>query len=83
MPKFKDTRKTQQVPFFNGWIDENEPRSPLADLFNKLVPLMSVMKKKGAFHFPPPPPHLELPPSPPSGILKITTKMNWYRPELR
>lgn len=56
MPKFKDTRKTSTV-FFRGWVDETEPRSPLADLFVKLVPLMRNMKKKMAFHFPPPPPH--------------------------
>jgi hypothetical protein len=47
MPKFKDNRKSQQAPFFNGWVDENEPRSPLAELFSKLTPVMSVMKRKG------------------------------------
>jgi hypothetical protein len=56
MPKFKDTRKTSSV-HFRGWADEAEPRSPLADLCAKLVPLMRSMKKKMAFHFPPPPPH--------------------------
>lgn len=49
MPKFKDNRKSQQTPFFNGWVDENEPRSPLAELFNKLTPVMSVMKRKGIY----------------------------------
>ena len=47
MPKFKDNRKSQQSPFYNGWVDENEPRSPLAELFCKLSPVMTVMKKKG------------------------------------
>jgi thiol-disulfide isomerase/thioredoxin len=61
MPKFKDTRKAAQSPHFNGWTDDLEPRSPLAELFSKLVPVMTGMKKKGAFHFPPPPPHSELP----------------------
>lgn len=50
MPKFKDNRKSQQAPFFNGWVDENEPRSPLAELFSKLTPVMSVMKRKGTVY---------------------------------
>jgi hypothetical protein len=83
MPKFKDTRKAQQTPFFNGWVDDQEPRSPLAELFTKLVPVMTVMKRKGAFHFPPPPPHLELPSPPVSGALLPEALPNWTRPELR
>ena len=83
MPKFKDTRKAQQTAFFNGWVDDQEPRSPLADLFTKLVPMMSVMKRKGAFHFPPPPPHLELPSPPSSGVLQSSMLPTWVRPELR
>jgi len=47
MPKFKDNRKSHQTPFFNGWVDENEPRSAIAELFGKLTPVMSVMKRKG------------------------------------
>lgn len=58
MPKFKDSRKVTNTPFFNGWVDETEPRSPLAELFGKVVPIMVSMKRKGAFHFPPPPPHV-------------------------
>jgi hypothetical protein len=42
MPKFKDTRKSQSA-FFTGWIDETEPRSPLAELFAKIVPTMTTM----------------------------------------
>jgi hypothetical protein len=83
MPKFKDSRKAQQTPFFNGWVDEQEPRSPLAELYSKLVPLMSSMKRKGAFHFPPPPPHLELPSPPTSGALMPNSLPEWERPELR
>jgi hypothetical protein len=56
MPKFKDTRKSNNA-FFKGWVDEVEPRSPIADLFSKLAPLMKTMRRKCAFHFPPPPPH--------------------------
>jgi thiol-disulfide isomerase/thioredoxin len=89
MPKFKDTRKSTQNPIFNGWTDEVEPRSPLAELFAKITPLMSTMKRKGAFHFPPPPPHLELPTPPTSTQLPAleTLKpgsryLEWERPEL-
>ena len=83
MPKFKDSRKAQQTPFFNGWVDDQEPRSPLAELFAKLVPVMTTMKRKGAFHFPPPPPHLELPSPPSSGQLLPAALPDWARPELR
>lgn len=65
MPKFKDTRKSSRTPFFNGWVDDQEPASPVGDLFRKLVPVMHTLKKKAAFHFPPPPPFPELP-TPPS-----------------
>ena len=63
MPKFKDVRKNTHVPVHYGWSDELEPRSAVAELFSKLVPVMSVMKRKGAFYFPPPPPHEELAPA--------------------
>jgi thioredoxin-like negative regulator of GroEL len=86
MPKFKDTRKATQTPFYNGWIDENEPRSPLADLMGKVVPMMTVMKRKGTFHFPPPPPHAELPAPPTSTKVKLfdcqAPNVDWDRPEL-
>jgi len=64
MPVFRDNRKgNNNNPKFNGWCDDNEPRSPLADLFSKLVPTLATLKKKGALMFPPPPPHAELPPA--------------------
>jgi thiol-disulfide isomerase/thioredoxin len=59
MPKFKDSRKSQS-PFFIGWTDDQEPFSPLADLFSKVAPMMSTLRRKGTFHFPPGPPHPEL-----------------------
>ena len=88
MPRFKDTRKATGVPFFNGWIDESEPRSPVAELFQKLVPLMKQMKRKAAFHFPPPPPHVELTTPkteyviPPPEAAIGTKYVEWDRPEL-
>eukprot|EP01038_Epipyxis_sp_PR26KG_P004031 gene4031-5768_t len=91
MPKFKDSRKAMHVPYFNGWVDEVEPRSPLAELFAKIVPVMTVMKRKGAFHFPPPPPHLELPAPPTSvsvgedsvqSLKSLRSTIDWDRPEL-
>ena len=66
MPKFKDTRKNATSKQFNGWVDESDPRSPLSELFSKLVPAMSTLKRKGVFKFPPPPPHDELSSPPPS-----------------
>lgn len=65
MPKFKDTRKSSTSPIFNGWIDDSDPRSPLSELFGKVVPMMRTLKRKGLFRFPPPPPYSELPPIPP------------------
>lgn len=63
MPRFKDTRKLKQTPIFNGWKDEREPKSPLAELFSSVVPIMqSLKKKRGAIIFPPKPPYPELPP---------------------
>jgi hypothetical protein len=61
MPKFVDTRTSTNSSQFNGWCDEAEPVSPLADLFANLAPVLSSLKNKGALHFPPPPPHPELP----------------------
>ena len=61
MPKFKDNRKSKSTPIFNGWTDEREPRSPLSELFEKVVPLLQdLRKKRGAILFPPPPPYPEL-----------------------
>ena len=47
MPKFKDSRKADRSPYFNGWVDETEPKSPVAELFGKVVPMMTTMKRKG------------------------------------
>jgi thioredoxin-like negative regulator of GroEL len=85
MPKFKDTRKSTQSPIFNGWIDDNEPRSPLAELMARLVPMMTQMKRKGMLHFPQSPPFDELPAPPAvcsvsSAISKKIT--DWVSPEL-
>ena len=76
MPKFKDGKKgssggnhgnnNRAGNFFNGWSDGSDGsggRSPLADLFSKLVPIMKTLKRKKALHFPPPPPYPELAPS--------------------
>ena len=69
IPKFKDTRLNNRSSFFMGWTDEIETVSPLANLFEKLVPLMARLKRQGALHFPPSPPHPELPS--PSTVLKV------------
>mmetsp|Transcript_2417 Transcript_2417/g.3236 ORF Transcript_2417/g.3236 Transcript_2417/m.3236 type:complete len:3692 (+) Transcript_2417:353-11428(+) len=62
MPKLKDTRKSRQSQVFNGWCDEAEPRSPLSELFNKLVPAMQRLKRqRGALRYPPRPPYPEMP----------------------
>lgn len=82
MPKFKDSRKSDHSPFYNGWVDDTEPRSPIAELFGKLVPLMSTMKRKGAFLFPPPPPYPELPVPAPSIIITKSVKENFTFPTL-
>jgi thiol-disulfide isomerase/thioredoxin len=88
MPRFKDTRKAMTTAFFNGWVDESEPRSPLGELFAKVVPQMRTMKRKAAFHFPPPPPHMELPPAvdkytlSPTVDVTGTKYVEWERPEL-
>ena len=66
MPEFKDSRKQVTSNVFNGWVDDNEPASPIADLFRKVMPLMRRLKRSGSLRFPPPPPHEELPHSPDS-----------------
>lgn len=60
MPRLKDSRK-QKNSIFNGWVDDNESSSPLADLLSKVVPLMRSFKRAGAIHLPPPPPFDGLP----------------------
>lgn len=89
MPKFKDTRKVSTTSYFQGWCDEVEPRSPTSELFSKIVPLMTMIKKKGGFHFPPLPPHPELPQPPSSTIISTSSSSHfegkyeeWERPEL-
>ena len=77
MPKFKDTRQHNQSKFFTGWTDESERVSPVAELFQKIVPVMANLKRKGAFHFPPPPPHSELPPAP--KVVKVPGNPNSYQ----
>lgn len=48
-----------------------EPRSPLADLFAKIVPIMQDLKRKrnSPLIFPPKPPHPELPPPSPTCLV--------------
>ena len=46
MPKLKDTRKSRHSNIFNGWVDEAEPKSPLADLFARLVPALQRLKRQ-------------------------------------
>lgn len=76
MPKFRDTRKTQSA-FHVGWSEDDSNRqSPIADLFSKLVPLMVSLKRKGALHFPPPPPHPELPSLPTATVIPANLKVN-------
>jgi thiol-disulfide isomerase/thioredoxin len=82
MPKFKDTRKADHSPFYNGWVDESEPRSPVGELFGKLVPLMTSMKRKGAFLFPPPPPYAELPSAPSTAPVLSTLGIETTAPSL-
>jgi thiol-disulfide isomerase/thioredoxin len=66
-PEFRDTRKNRSSNVFNAWTDDKEPRSAVADLFNKLIPLMQGMKKSkhAPFVFPPKSLGAEMP-APPS-----------------
>lgn len=84
MPEFRDTRKVKQAPIYNGWTDEREPRSPVAELFAKLVPLMQGLKKSrhGSFVFPPKPPHPELGVPPAVCYLPREEECMWRRPDL-
>jgi thiol-disulfide isomerase/thioredoxin len=60
MPKLVDTRATKNSPIFNGWIDEAESKSPLADLFSRLVPYMQKLRReRNQIRFPPPPDKIE------------------------
>ena len=55
----------RQSPIFNGWIDENEPRSNIAELFTKLVPVLQQLKQqRGALRSSPQPPYAEMEPKP-------------------
>ncbi|KAJ8602501.1 hypothetical protein CTAYLR_001253 [Chrysophaeum taylorii] len=66
LPKFRDTRRKRRGNCYNGWVDESEPKSPLAELFEQVVPVMQrLRRKRGAILFPPKPPHQALP-APPS-----------------
>jgi hypothetical protein len=47
MPKFKDTRQSAKGTIYNGWVDEAEARSPVGELFSKIIPLMTTIKKTG------------------------------------
>lgn len=61
LPKFRDTRRKRRGNIFNGWVDEVEPKSPLAELFEQVVPVMQrLRRKRGAILFPPKPPHQAL-----------------------
>jgi len=84
MPEFRDTRKFKRSKIFNGWTDEREPRSPLADLMSQVVPsLQNLKRKRGAMQFPPPPPYPEL--SEPPKSYKVVLGPNskaLERPEL-
>ena len=87
MPKFKDSRKAKQTNIFNGWTDEREPRSPLADLFGVVVPLLQDLKKKrGAILYPPPPPYPELATPPAECVVGkavgATEAKGWSRPKV-
>ena len=83
MPEFKDTRKSRQSSVFNGWADAREPRSAIADLFHKVVPLLQGLKKskQGSLVFPPKPPHPELPHPPPTCPLP-PPRLSTYSPDL-
>lgn len=60
-PKFRDSRKMRQSPVYNGWTDENEPNSPVSELFSKLVPFLQRLKRqRGALRYPPSPPYPEM-----------------------
>ena len=82
MPEFRDSRKSRQSYVYNGWVDETEPRSPLSELFTKLVPLLQGLKKtkQGALIFPPKPPHPELP-NPPA-TCKVPSAQSRLHPKL-
>ena len=51
----------KQSSIFNGWVDENEPKSNIAELFAKLVPALQKLKQqRGALRYPPQPPYAEM-----------------------
>ena len=62
VPKFKGSRYNAKNGVFNGWIDKKNPKAPLADLFNEILPLFQKFKKlRGAIRYPPKAPYDELP----------------------
>lgn len=72
-PKFRDSRKMRQSPVYNGWTDENEPNSPVSELFGKLVPFLQRLKRqRGALRFPPTPPYPEMKAMPET--IRVTSK---------
>ena len=72
-PKFRDSRKMRQSPVFNGWTDENEPSSPVSELFSKLVPFLQRLKRqRGALRYPPTPPYPEMKAMPET--IRVTSK---------
>ncbi|KAH8067982.1 hypothetical protein JL721_7202 [Aureococcus anophagefferens] len=62
LPRFRDSRRKRRSNIFNGWVDDAEPKSPLGELFEQVVPVMQKLRKRrGALLFPPKPPHDALP----------------------
>ena len=62
LPRFRDSRRKRRSNVFNGWVDDAEPKSPLGELFEQVVPVMQKLRKRrGALLFPPKPPHDALP----------------------
>eukprot|EP01038_Epipyxis_sp_PR26KG_P004458 gene4458-6304_t len=73
LPKFKDNRQKAKSKVYYGWTDDVESVSPVSDLFEKVVPFLTSLKRKGALHFPPNPPFPEM--LPPSTTITISTKL--------
>ena len=52
VPKFKGNRFNTKNGVFNGWVDKKNPKAPLADLFNEILPLFQRFKKlRGAIRY--------------------------------
>ena len=85
-PEFRDTRKYRSSNVYNAWTDDREPNSAIADLFNKLVPLVQGMRKSkhGSLQMPPTILGTEMP-APPSTVKVVDTalvQMTNFRAEL-